>query len=48
MGISIDPRANNFVLKAYPNSFVFNDMKMFPLQLTKAYIQAIMGKAVMR
>ena len=48
IGISIDPRANNFVLKAYPNSFVFNDMKMFPLQLTKAYIQAIMGKAVMR
>ena len=48
MGISIDPSANNFVLKAYPNSFVFNDMKMFPLQLTKTYIQAIMGKTVMR
>lgn len=43
MGISIDPSANNFVLKAYPNAFVFNDMKQFPLQLTNMYIKTIMG-----
>jgi len=31
MGISIDRNANDFVLEAYPNSFVFNDLKDFPL-----------------
>jgi len=41
MGISIDRDANNFVLEAYPNSFVFNDLKYFPRQLTRAYIDAM-------
>lgn len=44
MGISIDPSANNFVTRAYPHSFIFNNMKMLPLQLTKTYIDTIMKR----
>lgn len=44
MGVSIDPNANNFVLEAYPNSFVFNDLNKLPFELTNTYIKAIMGR----